>query len=168
MQFRNIFITVGTTKFDSLIEQINTIEIATIFKKFKCEKLTIQIGAGKLVDFNRNKFYKDVSIEVYGLKPSIIDDINSADLVISHAGAGSCLESLNAGKPLVVVINELLMDNHQIELAQQLADDGYLVHCIPGTLASTLDTIDLSMFKPYDKGNVNHFVKQLNKLFNFE
>ena len=44
-------------------------------------------------------------------------------------GAGSCLEVLEAGKPLVVVVNEKLMDNHQIELAQQLYNDGHLLYC---------------------------------------
>ena len=43
-------------------------------------------------------------------------------------GAGSVLETLQAGRPLVVVINELLMDNHQLELASQLAEDGHLYY----------------------------------------
>ena len=43
-------------------------------------------------------------------------------------GAGSVLETLQAGRPLIVVINELLMDNHQMELASQLAEDGHLCY----------------------------------------
>ena len=43
-------------------------------------------------------------------------------------GAGSVLETLQAGRPLIVVINELLMDNHQMELASQLAEDGHLFY----------------------------------------
>lgn len=43
-------------------------------------------------------------------------------------GAGSVLETLQAGKPLIVVINDLLMDNHQLELASQLAEDGHLYY----------------------------------------
>lgn len=168
MHFRNIFITVGTTQFDSLVEVINTIEIANVFKTFQCQKLTIQIGTGKSIDFKKSAFYKDISIELYTIKPSIMDDIQTADLIISHAGAGSCLEGLCAGKPMVVVVNELLMGNHQIELAQQLADEGYLIYCTPKTLANTLIQLDLSKLKPYEKGNPNNFVTQLNKLFNFE
>ena len=38
------------------------------------------------------------------------------------------LETLQVGQPLIVVINELLMDNHQLELASQLAEDGHLYY----------------------------------------
>lgn len=42
-------------------------------------------------------------------------------------GAGSIVESLELKKPLVVVINDQLMHNHQIELAKQLQADNHLL-----------------------------------------
>lgn len=48
---------------------------------------------------------------------------------VSPVGAGSCLETLEEGKPLIVVINEKLMDNHQLELAKQLHRDGHVLCC---------------------------------------
>lgn len=48
---------------------------------------------------------------------------------VSLVGAGSCLETLEKGKPLIVVINDKLMDNHQLELAKQLHRDGYVLYC---------------------------------------
>lgn len=48
---------------------------------------------------------------------------------VSLLGAGSCLETLEKGKPLIVVINDKLMDNHQLELAKQLHRDGYVFYC---------------------------------------
>jgi UDP-N-acetylglucosamine transferase subunit ALG13 len=50
-------------------------------------------------------------------------------------GSGSIMEALRLHRPLVVVVNALLMDNHQAELAQALAAGGFLVHCTPTYVA---------------------------------
>lgn len=42
--------------------------------------------------------------------------------MISHAGAGTCIEVLQAEKTLAVIVNDSLMDNHQVELAEKLAE----------------------------------------------
>lgn len=43
-------------------------------------------------------------------------------------GSGSILDALRVGVPLIVVPNPALLDNHQVELAEQLAAQGYVVH----------------------------------------
>lgn len=50
-------------------------------------------------------------------------------------GTGSILDGLRAGLPLVVVPNPSLADNHQQELAEALAKQGYV---IVGKLESVL------------------------------
>jgi beta-1,4-N-acetylglucosaminyltransferase len=47
------------------------------------------------------------------------------------AGSGTLLEALGARKKVIVVVNESLMDNHQVELARQLGDMGCLVYSTP-------------------------------------
>ena len=48
--------------------------------------------------------------------------------VISHAGSGSVLDAMRFGIPLVVVPNSDLLHNHQVELAEVLAEQQYVVH----------------------------------------
>lgn len=45
-------------------------------------------------------------------------------------GSGSIFETLTAQKPLIVVPNPLLMDNHQVELGEQLTEMGHLVSMV--------------------------------------
>ena len=47
---------------------------------------------------------------------------------INVSGSGSILEALRIGVPLIVVPNPELLDNHQVELAEALAAQGYVVH----------------------------------------
>ena len=43
------------------------------------------------------------------------------------SGAGSITEALSLKKPLIVVINEALMNNHQTELAKKMSDEEYCI-----------------------------------------
>ncbi|MGH0167727.1 UNVERIFIED_CONTAM: hypothetical protein FKN15_052557 [Acipenser sinensis] len=90
-------------------------------------RLVLQIGRGAVepAPYSSAEF----TLEVFRYKESITEEIRSADLVISHAGAGSCLETLGVGTSLLVVVNDQLMNNHQLELARQLYRDGHLYYC---------------------------------------
>ncbi|NXW30248.1 ALG13 transferase, partial [Phaetusa simplex] len=104
----------------------------------------------------------------FRFKDSLAEDLRRADLVISHAGAGSCLETLEKGKPLVVVINEKLMNNHQLELAKQLHRDGHVLCCNCSTLVETLQLMDLSALKPFPPGQPEKFALFLDKVVGFQ
>lgn len=65
-------------------------------------------------------------ITVFPFSPSINDYIAQADIVVSHAGTGSILDVLRLGKPLIVVTNQDLMNDHQEEVAAQFEKLGYL------------------------------------------
>ena len=43
-------------------------------------------------------------------------------------GSGSILEALRIGVPLIVVPNTDLLHNHQVELAEELAKQDYVIY----------------------------------------
>ena len=98
------------------------------------------------------------------MKPSILDYFKNADLVISHAGAGSCLEALGAKKPLITVINDSLMNNHQMELAEELSENKNCLCCNTKTLYDTLFSFDASQLKSYEPGNPKLLSDYLNSV----
>ena len=83
------------------------------------------------------------------------------------AGAGSIFESLRAGKAVVVVVNEALMDNHQRELADVLAAEHHLVCATPQSLGEVLANSDFSVLKPYPPSEEGQFARALDSFFGF-
>lgn len=171
-KYSKIFVTVGTTQFEQLIDGLFTDDTLQVLKEIGCKQLTIQLGNGKEIAQSSIQLAQQkygVNCEYYRLKATILNDIQNADLVISHAGAGSCIEVLNAKKPLLVVINETLMDNHQTELAEQLHKDGYLLYCTTKTLDQLLSTVPntMPMLREYERGNVRDFVRELDNFMGF-
>ncbi|XP_031208222.1 UDP-N-acetylglucosamine transferase subunit ALG13 homolog, partial [Mastomys coucha] len=101
---KRVFVTVGTTSFDELVARVVAHDCVQVLKSLGYNQLVHQVGRGTVVPetFSTESF----TLDVYRYKDSLKEDLQQADLVISHAGAGSCLESLEKGKPLVVVVNE--------------------------------------------------------------
>jgi beta-1,4-N-acetylglucosaminyltransferase len=87
--------------------------------------------------------------------------------VISHAGAGTCIDVLSRKKNLIVVINHSLMNNHQIELAEQLHKEKYLFYSTISQLPETLQSFDVTQLREYEKGNVKKFVEYLDDFMGF-
>ena len=78
-----------------------------------------------------------VQLRYFRFKPSLTDDMDRADIIICHAGAGTLLEALSLTSPserksssnqkiINAVINSKLMDNHQSELADELEMRGHI------------------------------------------
>ena len=159
---KTVFVTVGTTSFDSLIWCVTKNETLKVFKKLGFGKILLQIGRGEFQPPSGET--EGVNIEFYRYKDSIIEDMKNADFVISHAGAGSVLEALEQGRPLLVVVNEDLMGNHQTELATQLQKDGHVYKCTCTTLKSVLETSDLKALKPMPPRQPEKFALFLDRV----
>jgi beta-1,4-N-acetylglucosaminyltransferase len=74
---------------------------------------------------------------------------------------------LSRKKPLIVVINDTLMNNHQTELAEQLSNDNHLFYSKLSDLPEVLKTFDAKKLKEYEKGNVDNFVQYLDNYMGF-
>lgn len=141
-QASSMLITVGTTEFDELVVAIDNAAFATACKNLRINKLSIQIGRGihepKALLLACESM--EINANVYRYVPDLEVEIKAADLIISHCGAGSILEAVKYNKPLIVVINESLQDNHQTELADAMSSSGYCSSTTPQHLLQTLST----------------------------
>lgn len=88
--------------------------------------------------------------------------------IVGHGGAGTILEALRSHRNILVVINEQLMNNHQLELAEKLAEDNYLQFCGVAELLDVLETADLENFKPFPAPNVAGFRDIMNAEMGFD
>ncbi|XP_077589605.1 UDP-N-acetylglucosamine transferase subunit ALG13 isoform X1 [Stigmatopora nigra] len=158
---KTVFVTVGTTSFEDLIKEITSHEAIQALKNRGYERLVLQVGNGSFLPDPQN--FPQISLEAFRFKPCILTNMQEADLIVSHAGAGSCLEALGAGKDLLVVVNDKLMDNHQLELARQLHKDSHLLYCTCNTLTETLRSMDLSVLKPFVPGQPEKFANFMDK-----
>lgn len=111
-------ITVGSTKFDLLIQSCLSEPVLSALKSRAFTELVIQSGNSQIPS---QPTINGLQISIYTFKPSLSDAFAAADLVISHAGSGTIIEVLRLGKPLIIVPNPTLMDNHQLELAEALS-----------------------------------------------
>lgn len=158
---KTVFVTVGTTSFDELIQSIISQEAVEALKSHGYEKLVLQVGRGTIIPCPET--CPHINLETFRFKESIAEDMRRAHLIISHAGAGSCMEALGAGKPLLVVVNDKLMNNHQLELARQLHSDSHLLYCTCSTLTETLRSMDISVLLPFVPGQPQNFANFLDK-----
>uniref|UniRef100_A0A0B7AAC8 UDP-N-acetylglucosamine transferase subunit ALG13 n=2 Tax=Arion vulgaris TaxID=1028688 RepID=A0A0B7AAC8_9EUPU len=167
MADRKLFVTVGTTKFNSLIREVTTNDALKTLAKLGFSDILLQIGRGEYEPSNVNDASDIPHVSYYRLKDSISDDIAQADLVISHAGAGSIIDSLSAGKSVLVVVNDELMDNHQTELAEKLAAEGHLHYCGVRSLVPSLKSLDFKVLKPFLPGEPEKFADHLDQIMGF-
>ncbi|KAG9042546.1 N-acetylglucosaminyldiphosphodolichol N-acetylglucosaminyltransferase catalytic subunit alg13 [Tulasnella sp. UAMH 9824] len=148
---KRALVTVGSTKFDALIQQVLTDVVLQTFCDNGFTDLVIQAGnsvlptSWTLVGEEIRREIAGLTVTVWRFKASLIEDIERADLVVSHAGSGTILDTLRSGKRLIVVPNNTLLDNHQTELAKALHERG---HLIAATVESLGEAIASSTTQP--------------------
>ncbi|CAO2832668.1 unnamed protein product [Amaranthus hypochondriacus] len=162
-----VFVTVGTTLFDALVRAVDTPEVKQELYAKGFTHLLIQIGRGSYIPEKSVGGDGSLAVEYFTFSSSIAESLRSSSLVISHAGSGSIFETLRLGKPLVVVVNEDLMDNHQVELAEELAERKHLFCARPQSLHQTLASMNVDSLLPYPSGDAKPVAKLINKFLGF-
>jgi beta-1,4-N-acetylglucosaminyltransferase len=156
------FVTVGTTKFEALIAAVDSSEVLDALEARGYSEVVVQFGAGEHEPFAKKR--KNMTLEAYRFKPSLQDDMKRASLVITHAGYGCLMESLTLQKNVIAVINETLMDNHQVEIGRELASKRHAVMCTPQTLADVIRKTDFKDRVPLPAANPQGYVKLIGEL----
>lgn len=122
----NLFVTVGTTRFDSLVKRV---ALDPFFRSNEC---VLQVGPGGL---------HPEGFEVFEFTDRIEEYYISADVVITHAGAGSIYQLLELKKPMVIVPNTERVDPHQYDISTIMQTNGYAFSVID------LDTLSEAVLK---------------------
>lgn len=104
-----IFVTIGTTQFNELIEAVDE----AVANGQISEPVVCQIGSGS---------YIPQHCEHFRFQPSIDDWLEKSSLVISHGGA-TVLSLLAMGKPFIAFANTRLADDHQSLFLRHLSKD---------------------------------------------
>ncbi|PMJ38246.1 hypothetical protein BCU24_21110 [Vibrio cyclitrophicus] len=123
----NIFVTVGTTPFNSLVKFVDGISN----QKYD---IKMQISNGTYKPENHSFFSFDKDIDKY---------YHDADVILTHAGAGSIYKLLEMNKKIIVFPNTDRQDLHQFDIARYVYINNY------GLLGSLHKSLDLQIIKSY-------------------
>jgi len=160
-----VLATVGTTKFEALVNVLDTERVQKALHDRGYRHLLVQRGMSSRTPSQRTQ---GLTVEVYQYKPSMASDMASSDLIISHAGAGSVMEALRAGKQLVVVANDMLMDNHQLELAFAMEQAGHLYQATPSNLDTVIEKADWASRKPLPSLDFNPLRREVKGMLGIQ
>ena len=144
---RTCFVTVGATAtFPALTQAVLSTPFLAALEHNNFTHLLVQYGrdGANLYNSCLQKALNSIQpttlqingfpIDPSGLNPHILRAKGHAlpnavpGVVISHAGSGTILDCLRLSVPLIVVPNTALLDNHQVELAEALAEQEYVVY----------------------------------------
>jgi UDP-N-acetylglucosamine transferase subunit ALG13 len=114
-----IFVTVGTneTPFDRLVRAVGELEVD--------EELVVQSGSSRVVLPAHVTSFESLPFE------QLLDHAARARVVVAHAGVGSVLSVMSAGKKPIVVprLHQFgeAVDDHQLVFGRRLEADGFVV-----------------------------------------
>jgi beta-1,4-N-acetylglucosaminyltransferase len=134
-----MFVTVGTTKYDSLISYMDS------ESSFYNLPIEFQIANGRYLPQKHPYFTFVDSIEIN-------KKYRENDIIITHAGAGTIYKLLELKKKFIVVPNLERIDKHQTDIADFLLKNRYALVAYNMTqLAMFVEIIQNYDFKHFSK-----------------
>ncbi|MGY5879567.1 MAG: PssE/Cps14G family polysaccharide biosynthesis glycosyltransferase [Candidatus Thorarchaeota archaeon] len=146
-----IFVTVGTAHYDPLIQKMDELAETGELK----ENIVGQIGRGMYIPkhFRYFRFLKSLNTAY-----------DKASVIVSTGGAGTTMECVTRGLKLVVVENTTLMEGHQAQLLQEMANRGHIVWCKDlNDLASSIEEARKKTFSKFvtDENLAEGYIRKL-------
>jgi beta-1,4-N-acetylglucosaminyltransferase len=136
-----IFVTIGTTSFPELIKKVDNIKGLNVIIQ------TPKEGKDEYIPKNYKFFEFCEDIEKY---------YNWADIIITHAGAGSVYKLLELGKKIIIIPNLSRVDTHQTDLADYIKEMQYALVCYDlNQLETFIQDTEQFVKKPYKRVSFN-------------
>ncbi|GAA5826450.1 hypothetical protein JCM11251_002376 [Rhodosporidiobolus azoricus] len=154
---RTAVLTVGSTRFDSLVHSFFQPSVLSALAALGVSTVFAQVGNSELPigwTHGQRKAHGAMQVELVRFASDVEGRVGRADIVVSHAGAGSILSFLRplpsssastsgnadsssttaaAANPdrrhLILVPNSTLMDSHQSDLADEMQRKGWAIVC---------------------------------------
>lgn len=117
MSKKAVLFSVGTTSFDAMMDFFDQKESIEVLQQIEVGQVFLQLGSSSWRPKNLTDSFEVSIIHSYD---QYMKCLGRADLVICHSGAGTLLDCLKANKRIFSVVNDSLVDNHQLEIFQEL------------------------------------------------
>ncbi|KAI1148219.1 hypothetical protein F4825DRAFT_454677 [Nemania diffusa] len=166
---RTAFVTIGATAgFRGLLQEVVSQKFLFMLKSLNFTNLVVQCGpdleyfdtirprhAQESCGVEITAFSYAPELKKYFMQASRGEDENGkrdCGVIISHAGSGSIIEALEFDSKLVAVPNSDLMDNHQLEIAEEMETQGFLIHGTLGSVAEAVEKINTMELRKWPPG----------------
>lgn len=153
-----ILITVGTHQlgFERLIAEV---ERACLDNPSLVSKIVLQYGNSEPLRFSVEQFDFIQPDKLAALQ-------NSADLVITHAGVGSVMGALMAGKKVIACPRYFDLgehvDDHQVEWCQEIAREKWVLACWKDSNLSSLISKSVEFVPGYNSNqNLQRYIESM-------
>ena len=159
-----IFITLGSQKFqfNRLLKAVDELcEKGTI----EAEDVFAQIGYSDYIP-------KNFSYKKFLDRDEFSNEMEKANIVITHGGTGAIIGAVKKGKKVIAVPRRAKygehVDDHQLQLIKQFDDLNLICSCQDtGKLDVALKTVQLTKYNSYESNTVNiinsieNYIKQI-------